>query len=555
MTDDLFTKHKATLDKACEAIQAREYWSAYAEVPSGKIYGENARKEGQAAFEARLGKKMAIEMPGVVAHAGGEVSPYGLALNVEYPVVDLNVLMPALEDVSKLWRDAGAEVRTGICLEILERLNKRSFEMAFAVMHTSGQGFMMAFQAGAPHAQDRGLEALSYAWREMSAIPSTAVWEKPQGKKPPLSMLKKFKLVPRGVGLVIGCATFPTWNTYPGLFASLVTGNPVALKPHSGAILPAAITVEVAQEVLRESGFPAHIVSLLVAQTEQSITKDAALRKEVGIIDYTGNSAFGDWLEENAKQAVVYTEKAGLNSIIIDDFDNVKGLARNLAFTLCLYSGQMCTTSQNIYVPKDGISTVDGHMSFDDIAALIGSSVEKFLSDPERAAEVLGAIQADATYERVAKAELLGEVVLASSKRENPHFPEARVISPVIVKLDAEKDEAVYSQEHFGPIAFIIATDNTADSIARAKKTSQEHGAITWSVYSSHEEVIEATEFASLDAGVALSINLTGGIFVNQSAAFSDFHATGANPAANACLSDSAFVANRFRVVQSRRDV
>lgn len=555
MTDDLFTKHKATLDKACEAIQAREYWSAYAEVPSGKIYGENARKEGQAAFEAHLGKKMAIEMPGVVAHAGGEVSPYGLALNVEYPVVDLNVLMPALEDVSKLWRDAGAEVRTGICLEILDRLNKRSFEMAFAVMHTSGQGFMMAFQAGAPHAQDRGLEALSYAWREMSAIPTTAVWEKPQGKKPPLSMLKKFKLVPRGVGLVIGCATFPTWNTYPGLFASLVTGNPVALKPHSGAILPAAITVDVAQEVLRESGFPAHIVSLLVAQTEQSITKDAALRKEVGIIDYTGNSAFGDWLEENAKQAVVYTEKAGLNSIIIDDFDNVKGLARNLAFTLCLYSGQMCTTSQNIYVPKDGISTVDGHLSFDDIAALIGSSVEKFLSDPERAAEVLGAIQADATYERVAKAELLGEVVLASSKRENPHFPEARVISPVIVKLDGEKDEAVYSQEHFGPIAFIIATDNTADSIARAKKTCQEHGAITWSVYSSHEEVIEATEFASLDAGVALSINLTGGIFVNQSAAFSDFHATGANPAANACLSDSAFVANRFRVVQSRRDV
>ena len=40
---------------------------------------------------------------------------------------------------------------------------------------------------------------------------------------------------------------------------------------------------------------------------------------------------------------------------------------------------------------------------------------------------------------------------------------------------------------------------------------------------------------------------------MNQSAAFSDFHATGANPAANACLTDPAFVAGRFRVVQSRR--
>jgi hypothetical protein len=51
---------------------------------------------------------------------------------------------------------------------------------------------------------------------------------------------------------------------------------------------------------------------------------------------------------------------------------------------------------------------------------------------------------------------------------------------------------------------------------------------------------------------VALSINLTGGVFVNQSAAFSDFHATGANPAANASYADSAFVANRFRVIQRR---
>ena len=27
-------------------------------------------------------------------------------------------------------------------------------------MHTTGQGFVMAFQAGGPHAQDRGLEAV-----------------------------------------------------------------------------------------------------------------------------------------------------------------------------------------------------------------------------------------------------------------------------------------------------------------------------------------------------------------------------------------------------------
>ena len=74
-------------------------------------------------------------------------------------------------------------------------------------------------------------------------------------------------------------------------------------------------------------------------------------------------------------------------------------------------------------------------------------------------------------------------------------------------------------------------------------------------MYSTDDSVIAKTEDAALDAGVNLSVNLTGGVYVNQSAAFSDFHATGANPAANAALSDLAYVASRFRVVQSRRHV
>ena len=38
--------------------------------------------------------------------------------------------------------------------------------------------------------------------------------------------------MPRGVALVVACSTFPTWNGYPGIFASLVTGNPVIVKAH-----------------------------------------------------------------------------------------------------------------------------------------------------------------------------------------------------------------------------------------------------------------------------------------------------------------------------------
>ncbi len=84
-------------------------------------------------------------------------------------------------------------------------------------------------------------------------------------------------------------------------------------------------------------------------------------------------------------------------------------------------------------------------------------------------------------------------------------------------------------------------------------ESASRKGAITAALYSTGEVVIDAAADAFAKAGVALSVNLTGGVYVNQSAAFSDFHVTGANPAGNACLTDTAYVANRFRVATVRR--
>ena len=81
---------------------------------------------------------------------------------------------------------------------------------------------------------------------------------------------------------------------------------------------------------------------------------------------------------------------------------------------------------------------------------------------------------------------------------------------------------------------------------------ARECGALTCAMYSRDEEVLDRGIESMTDAGVAVSCNLTGHIWVNQSAAFSDFHVSGANPAGNATLCDAAFVANRFRTVACR---
>ncbi len=550
MTPSLFDKHRATLDGALAAIRSRGYWTPYPEQPSPKIYGETANDDGKAAALGHAGRSFELDQPGTRDWLATEHSPYGVPLDVKYPSCDPQALVAAALAAMPPWQQLGVNGRTGICLEALARINKASFEIGYAVMFTTGQGWMMAFQAGGPHAQDRGLEAVAYAYRAMSEVPSEAHWEKPQGKNPPIVMQKRYEVVGRGVALVIGCGTFPTWNTYPGLFAALVTGNPVIVKPHPNAVLPAAISVRIIRDVLKENGLDPNLVTLAVTASPTE-TQALATNPAVKSIDFTGSNAFGRWLIDNARQAQVYAELAGVNNVVIDSTDGYKSMLKNLAFTLSLYSGQMCTTTQTIFVPANGIETDEGHKSFDDVAADLGAAVGKFLNDPAVATAVLGAIQSPDTLKRVDDAQQLADVVLPSRKIDHPEFPAAHVRTPLLMKSDAA-NESVYMQERFGPISFVIKVPSAMAAVALSERMVKEHGALTVGLYSMNQDVIDAMTAATLRAGVSLSINLTGNVYVNQSAAFSDFHATGANPAANASYTDSAFVANRFRVVQRR---
>lgn len=550
-TPNFFDLHKAVLEQACQAVQERGHWTPYPEIPSGKFYGASAREEGLNAYESSLNRTFSLNGPDAFGTTGIEVSPYTGSLGIQYDQYRAEDLVDVAKAALPQWRDAGSAVRTGVCLEILDRLNKRSFELGHATMHTTGQGFAMAFQAGGPHAQDRGLEAVATAWLATSRVPTDALWHKPQGKNDPLVMSKRYHIVPKGVALVVACSTFPTWNTYPGLFASLVTGNPVIVKPHSQAVLPVAITVQVCQQVLAEAGFDPKLVTMAAEGETVGIAQALATHKDVRVIDYTGGNAFGDWLSAHATQAQLYKEQAGVNTILIDSVANMKRAAQNLAFSLSLYSGQMCTTPQALLIPRGGINTDKGHMSFEEVSTVLCDTIKKFLSDPERATGVLGAIPNPVTVSRLERAVELGRVELASETHSIPGFEGAVYRTPLILSVDGA--DPVWQQEQFGPISFIVAVDSTEQGLALISDVVASKGAITFGVYSTNDAVLDAAEIVAIEQGVALSCNLDRGIFVNQSAAFSDFHATGNNPAANAALTDPAFVAGRFAVVQSRR--
>lgn len=87
MSQDFFERHQPVLEKALAAARERGYWSPFSESPSPRNYGETAAQDGQAAFDALLGKEFALTVSGAEGTVGGEVSPFGFALNITYPRV------------------------------------------------------------------------------------------------------------------------------------------------------------------------------------------------------------------------------------------------------------------------------------------------------------------------------------------------------------------------------------------------------------------------------------------------------------------------------------
>src|SRR6266536_1254949 len=144
------TTFGSILEQACDAIATRDFWSAFAASPAA--YGDHGAERGKAIFEAYLGHHFPLDQPGTDGWVGAERSPFGFELGITYPHSPTDALLTAAATALPEWRDAGPDARAATCVEILTRLNERSHELAHAVMHTTGQAYVMAFQAGAPHA-------------------------------------------------------------------------------------------------------------------------------------------------------------------------------------------------------------------------------------------------------------------------------------------------------------------------------------------------------------------------------------------------------------------
>ena len=174
------------------------------------------------------------------------------------------------------------------------------------------------------------------------------------------------------------------------------------------------------------------------------------------------------------------------------------------------------------------------------------------LNDVPRSVDFLGMMRPHEYDARIEGAAALGDVVVESKTVEHPAYPGAHVRTPLFVRVRADQTD-VYMHEWFGPIVFLVECETTAESLTRATMIARDRGAVTAMLYSIDAGTCSSAEDAFGATGTTLCINFTGPAYMNQSVAFSDFHVSGLNPSGSGTLVDSAFVAQRFRVIETKR--
>ena len=152
-----------------------------------------------------------------------------------------------------------------------------------------------------------------------------------------------------------------------------------------------AMVVETCREILVEFGYDPNLVTLAVDRKDAPIAGRYVDDPRVQIIDFTGSPKYGSYLENNVTKKLLYTETAGVNSVVIESVDSLQETARAIARATCLFSAQMCTSPQVVFVPQGGVQTAEGKVSFADVASQLVAQIDDIADNPATAAAIMGA--------------------------------------------------------------------------------------------------------------------------------------------------------------------
>lgn len=292
----------------------------------------------------------------------------------------------------------------------------------------------------------------------------------------------------RGVAVHVNAFNFPAWGLAEKAAVALLAGMPVISKP---ATATALLSVRVMEKLVESGALPRGALQLIVGSTQD-------LLEHLGPQDafaFTGSGATGTKLRglDNvlARATRVNVEADSLNASVLvpgADDETYAMFVRDVAKEMTQKTGQKCTATRRIFVPRDALDRVQEDLIERLAAVKVG--------DPALSEVTMGPLataqQRDDFRAGVAKLEASGAKVVFGSATEceviGADVGKGFFVGPVLLRADAPASaDAVHEHEVFGPCATLMPYESTEELVELVARGG---GGLVASVYGDDRAVL-----------------------------------------------------------------
>lgn len=389
---------------------------------------------------------------------------------------DIDKIVEKSKQAQTKWAKLSVDERISYLQKAGEVLNRRSQELAKLLSQEMGKDFNRAYGEVNGCAND-----ITYKANEVKKAIKTQVFD---------NYGVKTELQYNALGV---CAVIAPWN-YPMAMAhwviipALVAGNSVVYKPSEETPLIAKEYVEIFQSVL-----PEDVLQVVYGAEDQG---KALVKADVNLIAFTGSKNVGKNIMKNASDGLkrLILELGGKYPLIVLDDANIDSAARFAVASSFENAGQMCTSTERIYVAKE----IEEQFTQRVVAYARNYQVGSWDHPDTDVGPIINENQRSIIRKHIKDAIEKGATLHLGDINRDDSFIEPTVLS------DVKDDMLVFKEETFGPVVAISSFETVDEVIKRANSSEYALGA---SVYGRKDVNKVAQE---LDAGM-LGINQGNG--------------------------------------------
>ncbi|KAK7467379.1 Hexadecenal dehydrogenase [Stygiomarasmius scandens] len=355
-----------------------------------------------------------------------------------------------VEDIDKIH----AELKAGFYSGKLKSIAYRKYQilqLAYLIKDNAKR-FEEAFASdlGRPPLESNFFEIGACVGEIYNDYKNVEKWAKPE--KAPFSFLwfamnPTIYKEPKGVVLVISPFNYPMFLSVLPVSSALAAGNTVVLKPSESTPATSALFAEL---------FPKYLDPDLVRVVNGAVPETTRLLDlPWGHILYTGGGKVGKIVAAAAAKHLtpVSLELGGKSPVFIDPKCDLKMTARRLLWGKAANAGQTCVAPDYLIVPR----------SFQDtLVKALKETYDEFYPDGAGAPGAMSRLVTPQAFARVSGLlkNTKGTIVVGGEMDEATKF-----IAPTVIK-DVKSDDALMSEEIFGPLLPIMPVDSIEEGIA-----------------------------------------------------------------------------------------